>query len=237
MFKGSSKVCRLLQFDHNCELIASADLLLRSMPQTSMLRRFSPSWPYKTIPQLPGTTQDGAFQRLESQMTSSGFDQRSYSFQLLKTSHVPRKSASADPREFDLDSTSLWNPISHRGCYKFCMDHDGFSRIASHSQHVYLIIVAHNAANIRIPLNATFPATPQQTFNGMLHYLSVRHLRQSNVPTRLLDCLLIMMALCIGISSQLMDIRRLLPKNASSVAVDTCFIAGRAAWLCCDLPK
>ena len=114
---------------------------------------------------------------------------------------------------------------------KLYMDNEGFGKIIEHLQHVYRIVIAQTAAAIRIPLNATSPATSPLTVNGTLHYPGVWRLRQSGISTRILDGLLIAMAICVAISLVLMDTRGVLSKNPSSIAAGASFIAGRSDWL------
>ena len=118
---------------------------------------------------------------------------------------------------------------------KLYMDDEGFEKITLHLQHVYRLIIAQTAATIRIPLNATLPATPPQRLNGTLHYPGVWRLRQSGISTRLLDGLLITIAICVAISFTLMDATGVLPKNPSSIAAGASFISGRSDWLQDDL--
>ncbi|GME65591.1 hypothetical protein GTA08_BOTSDO12789 [Neofusicoccum parvum] len=119
------------------------------------------------------------------------------------------------------------------------MDDAGFRRLSAGLTHVYRTIIAQTAnLALRVPLNTSAPLAPPATVNGTLTNPNVYRLRQSAVSTRILDGLLVAVALCIAVSFGLMDTRRLLPKNPAPIAAGASLLAGKAEMLRPDLlPK
>ena len=115
------------------------------------------------------------------------------------------------------------------------MNNVGFDKILAQLQHVHRTIVAQSANLIRIPLNTTAPLAPPPTVNATLMNPHVYRLQKNAVSTRILDGLLIAIALCIALSFGLMDTRKLLPKNPASIAAGTSLIAGDARMLRVDV--
>ncbi|KAF3036351.1 hypothetical protein E8E12_007931 [Didymella heteroderae] len=110
------------------------------------------------------------------------------------------------------------------------MNDEGVSRIFDKLQHVHRTVVAQSANLIRMPLNATSPHAPPATVNATLINPHIYRLKQSAVSTRILDGLLVAIALCIA-ASFLMDTRKVLPKNPASIAAATSLIAGESQML------
>lgn len=106
------------------------------------------------------------------------------------------------------------------------MSNEGFDKITAQLQHVHRTIVAQSADLIRVPLNSTAPLSPPPTVNATLHNPHIYRLQQSGVSTRILDGLLIAIAICIALSFGLMDTRKILPKNPASIAAGASLFGG-----------
>lgn len=110
------------------------------------------------------------------------------------------------------------------------MNDEGVTKIFDQLQHVHRIVVAQSANLIRVPLNTTSSHAPLATVNATLTNSHTYRLQQSVVSTRVLDGLLVAIALCIALSF-LMDTRKVLPKNPASIAAATSLIAGESQML------
>ncbi|KAK7512389.1 uncharacterized protein IWZ02DRAFT_508759 [Phyllosticta citriasiana] len=107
------------------------------------------------------------------------------------------------------------------------MDDAGFHKIAAGLTHVYRIVVAQTAnLAIRVLFDADAAHAPAATTTATLTNPHVYRLKQSGVSTRILDGLLVALALCIGLSFWVMDTRRVLPKNPASIAAGASLLAG-----------
>ncbi|KAK7534284.1 uncharacterized protein J3D65DRAFT_679225 [Phyllosticta citribraziliensis] len=107
------------------------------------------------------------------------------------------------------------------------MDDSGLSKIVARLTHIYRIVVAQTAnLAIRVPFDANAPRAPAATTTATLTNPHVYRLKQSAVSTRILDGLLLALALCIGLSFWVMDTRRVLPKNPASIAAGASLLAG-----------
>jgi hypothetical protein len=110
------------------------------------------------------------------------------------------------------------------------MNNEGASHIFDQLQHIHRILVAQSANLIRMPLNATSPLAPPATVTATLVNPHVYRLKQNAVSTRILDGLLVAIALCVA-ASFLMDTRKVLPKNPASIAAATSLIAAESRML------
>lgn len=108
------------------------------------------------------------------------------------------------------------------------MSNEGIEKVMAELQHIHRTITAQSAGLIRIPLNTSSPLAPPASVNATLIDPHVYRLHQSGVSTRILDGLLIAIALCIALSFFLMDTRKVLPKNPASIAAGASLIAANA---------
>lgn len=111
------------------------------------------------------------------------------------------------------------------------MSNEGFEKIVAQLQHVHRTMTAQSANLIRMPLNTSSPLAPPASVDAMLINPNIYRLQQSAISTRVLDGLLIAIALCIALSFFLMDTRKVLPKNPASIAAGASLIAGDARML------
>ena len=84
---------------------------------------------------------------------------------------------------------------------------------------------------IQVPLNSSLPLAPPATIHATLTNPNIYRLHQSVVATRILDGLLVAIALCIAVSFGLMDSRKVLPKNLASIAAAASLIAADSQML------
>ncbi|KAJ4337910.1 hypothetical protein N0V87_004257 [Didymella glomerata] len=110
------------------------------------------------------------------------------------------------------------------------MNNEGVSKIFDQLEHVHRTVVAQSANLIRMTFNATLPRDSSATVNATLINPRVYRLKQSALSTRVLDGLLLTIAICIAVTF-LMDTRRVLPKNPASIAAATSLIAGESRML------
>jgi hypothetical protein len=110
------------------------------------------------------------------------------------------------------------------------MNNEGVSKIFDQLEHVHRTVVAQSANLIRMTFNATLPRDSSATVNATLINPHVYRLKQSALSTRVLDGLLLAIAMCIAVTF-LMDTRRVLPKNPASIAAATSLIAGESQML------
>ncbi|KAH8668647.1 hypothetical protein BX600DRAFT_496688 [Xylariales sp. PMI_506] len=112
------------------------------------------------------------------------------------------------------------------------MGESGFNQIVASLQHIYRNVVAQSAGVIiRTPYDSNAAFAPPATTSGVLTNPNVYRLRQSPVSTRFLDAILAFMALCIVLSSLLMDARKVVPNNPASIAGAASLLAGSANML------
>ncbi|KAF3006760.1 hypothetical protein E8E13_010017 [Curvularia kusanoi] len=105
---------------------------------------------------------------------------------------------------------------------------DGIEAIFAELQHVLRIMTAQSANLIRMPLNVTSLLAPPSTINATLSHNHVYRLHQSAISTRILDGLLIAIAICVALSFALMNTRNILPKNPASIAATASLLSGHA---------
>lgn len=115
------------------------------------------------------------------------------------------------------------------------MSNEGFEKIVAQLQHIHRTVTAQSADFIRIPLDTSSPLAPPASVNAMLINPNIYRLHQSAVSTRILDGLLIAIALCVALSFFLMDTRKVLPKNPASIAAGASLIAGDARMIRSDI--
>ncbi|KAJ4989773.1 hypothetical protein SVAN01_04803 [Stagonosporopsis vannaccii] len=115
------------------------------------------------------------------------------------------------------------------------MSNDGFEKVAKQLKHVHRTLTAQSANMIRIPLNTSSPLAPPASVNATLINPNIYRLHQSAISTRILDGLLIAIALCIALSFFLMDTREVLPKNPASIAAGASLVAADARMLQSDI--
>ncbi|KAJ8112986.1 hypothetical protein OPT61_g4777 [Boeremia exigua] len=115
------------------------------------------------------------------------------------------------------------------------LNSDGIKEIVAQLQHIHRTITAQSANLIRIPLNTTSLLAPPGTVNATLMDSHRYRLHQSLLSTRILDGLLVTIALCIALSFCLMDTRKVLPKNPTSIAAGVSLIAKDARMLQSDV--
>ncbi|KAL1392124.1 hypothetical protein HDK64DRAFT_335025 [Phyllosticta capitalensis] len=112
------------------------------------------------------------------------------------------------------------------------MDDTGFEKMTASLTRVYRILVAQTAnLAIRVPFDASAPHSPAASSTATLTVLHVSRLMQSAVSTHILGVLLVVLALCVGLSLWVMDTRRVLPKNPASIAAGASLLAGNSEML------
>jgi hypothetical protein len=111
------------------------------------------------------------------------------------------------------------------------MNDTGFDRIAAHMQHVHRTVIAQSASQILMPYDPESPLAPPRSINATLRIPDLYRLQQSGVSTRILDGLLIAIALCIALSFGTMDTSKVLYKNPASIAAAASLVAGESQML------
>ena len=111
------------------------------------------------------------------------------------------------------------------------MNNEGFATMMDKLQHVHRTVTAQSAGLIRVSTNGNSALAQLPKVNATLTNPNVYRLRQSAVSTRILDGLLVAIALCIAVSFFLLDTRKVVPKNPASIAAAASLIAGKSHML------